>query len=63
MVQKQIGRCSVQFGRTDVSGVGSDGLGSASGDSIEVDVADAEKVAHALIDSEDTERVLLATLA
>lgn len=63
MVQKQIGRCSVQFGRTDVSGVGLDEIGSAPGDDIEVDVADAEKVAHALIDSEDTERVLLATLA
>lgn len=63
MVQEQIGRCSVRFGRTDVSGVELDELGSAPGDDIEVDAADAEKVAHALIDSEDAERVLLATLA
>ncbi|WP_435317643.1 hypothetical protein [Haloarchaeobius sp. TZWSO28] len=63
MAQKQIGRNTGRSGRIHVSGDELDKLDLAIGDGIEVDVVDAKEVAHALIDSKDTEQFLIVTPA
>lgn len=63
MAQKQIGRNTGRSGRINVSGAELDKLDLAIGDDIEVDVVNAKEVAHALIDSKDTEQFLIVTPA
>jgi len=63
MARKQIGRNTGRSGRINVSGAELDKLDLAIGDDIEVDVVDAKEVAHALIDSKDTEQFLIVTPA
>ncbi|GAD53163.1 hypothetical protein MBEHAL_1923 [Halarchaeum acidiphilum MH1-52-1] len=59
MVRKRVSRNTGQSGRINVSGDELDTLDLDIGDDVEVDVADAKEVAHALIDSKDTERFLI----
>lgn len=59
MTRKRVSRNTGQSGRINVSGQELDTLDLDIGDDIEVDVADAKEVAHALIDSKDTERFLI----
>lgn len=61
MTRKQIGRNTGNSGRINVSGSELDRLGVKIGDSVDVDVVDAKTVAHALIDSKDSERFLIVT--
>jgi len=55
MTRKQIGRNTGNSGRINVSGSELEKLGLDIGDDVEVDVVDAKEVAHALIDSKDSE--------
>lgn len=59
MTRKRVSRNTGQSGRINVSGQELDTLDLDIGDDVEVDVADAKEVAHALIDSKDTERFLI----
>jgi len=59
MTRKRVSRNTGQSGRINVSGDELDTLDLDIGDDVEVDVADAKEVAHALIDSKDTERFLI----
>ena len=63
MTRKQIGRNAGNSGRINVSGSELEKLGLEIGDNVEVDVVDAEEVAHELIDSKDTEEFLIVTPA
>jgi antitoxin component of MazEF toxin-antitoxin module len=63
MTRKQIGRNTGNSGRVNVSGAELEKLGLEIGDDIEVDVADAKEVAHALVDSKDSEAFLIVTPA
>jgi antitoxin component of MazEF toxin-antitoxin module len=61
MTRKSIARNSGNSGRVNISGSELETLGAEIGDDIEVDVVDANEVAHALIDSKDTDRFLIVT--
>lgn len=61
MTRKTIGRNTGNSGRVNVSGAELEQLGVELGDEVEVDVAESSEVAHALIDSKDTERFLIVT--
>jgi len=61
MTRKSIARNSGNSGRVNISGSELETLGAAIGDDVEVDVADAKEVAHALIDSKDAEHFLIVT--
>jgi hypothetical protein len=63
MTRKRIGRNTGNSGRINVSGSELRKLGLAVGDEVEVDVADAKEVAHALIDSQDSEEFIIVTPA
>ncbi|MCQ4335009.1 hypothetical protein KM295_16280 [Natronomonas sp. F2-12] len=63
MTRKQIGRNTGNSGRINVSGSELEKLGLDIGDDVEVDVVDAKEVAHALIDSKDSEEFLIVTPA
>lgn len=61
MTRKQIGRNTGNSGRINVSGSELKKLGLDIGDDVEVDVADAKEVAHAMIDTKDAEEFLIIT--
>lgn len=63
MTRKQIGRNTGDSGRINVSGSELDVLGANIGDEVDVDVVDAKEVAHAIIDSKDSEEFLIVTPA
>ena len=55
MTRKQVGRNAGNSGRINVSGSELDKLGLEIGDAVDVEVADVTAVAHALIDSKDSD--------
>ncbi|MFD1572184.1 hypothetical protein EXE48_13295 [Halorubrum sp. ASP1] len=61
MTRKQVGRNAGNSGRINVSGSELDKLGLEIGDAVDVEVADATAVAHALIDSKDSDEFLIVT--
>lgn len=61
MTRKSIARNSGNSGRVNISGSELDELEAEIGDDVDVDVADTKDVAHALIDSKDTDRFLIVT--
>jgi antitoxin component of MazEF toxin-antitoxin module len=63
MAKKNIGRNTGNSGRVNLSGTELQKLGVEIGDTVEVDVIDAKEVAHALIDSKDSEEFLIVTPA
>ena len=63
MTRKQIGRNTGNSGRINVSGSELDKLGTEIGDAVDVDVVDAKEIAHAVIDSKDSEEFLIITPA
>jgi antitoxin component of MazEF toxin-antitoxin module len=63
MTRKQIGRNTGNSGRVNVSGSELEKLGIEIGDEVDVDVADAKEIAHAIIDSKDSDEFLIVTPA
>jgi hypothetical protein len=63
MTRKQVGRNTGNSGRINVSGSELAKLGVEIGDEVDVDVVDAKEIAHALIDSQDSEEFLIVTPA
>jgi hypothetical protein len=61
MTRKTIARNSGNSGRVNISGSELDKLKAGIGDDVDVDVADTKDVAHAIIDSKDTDRFLIVT--
>ena len=61
MTRKQVGRNAGNSGRINVSGSELDKIGLEIGDAIDVEVADTTAVAHALIDSKDSDKYLIVT--
>jgi len=61
MTRKQVGRNAGKSGRINVSGSELDQLALEVGDAVEVDVVDDKAVAHALINSKDSERFLIVS--
>jgi hypothetical protein len=63
MTRKTIARNSGKSGRVNVSGSELNSLGIGIGDEIIVDAVDSKAVAHALIDTRDTDQFLIVTPA
>jgi antitoxin component of MazEF toxin-antitoxin module len=63
MTRKQVGRNTGNSGRINVSGSELEKLGVEIGDDVDVDVVDAKEIAHALVDSKDSESFLIVTPA
>lgn len=63
MTRKQIGRNTGNSGRINVSGAELEQLGVDLGDAVDIEVVDAKEIAHALIDSKDSEEFLIVTPA
>jgi len=61
MTRKTIARNSGHSGRVNFSGSELETLNAEIGDLVEVDIADTSEIAHALIDSKDSERFLIVT--
>lgn len=61
MTRKSIARNSGNSGRVNISGPELEKLEAEIGDDVDVDVADTKDVAHALIDSKETDRFLIVT--
>lgn len=61
MTRKSIARNSGNSGRVNISGSELDMLEAGIGDDVDVDVADTKDVAHAIIDSKDTDQFLIVT--
>jgi len=61
MTRKTIARNSGNSGRINVSGSELRKLEAGIGEDVDVDVADTKEVAHAIIDSKDTDRFLIVT--
>lgn len=61
MTRKSIARNAGESGRVNISGSELEKLSMDIGDDVDVDVADTKDVAHALIDSKDTDRFLIVT--
>ena len=61
MTRKSIARNSGNSGRVNISGSELEELEAKIGDDVDVDVADTKDVAHAIIDSKDTDRFLIVT--
>lgn len=61
MSRKSIGRNAGNSGRVNISGSELEKLEAEIGDAVDVDIADTKEVAHAIIDSKDTERFLIVT--
>lgn len=59
MTRKHIGRNTGNSGRVNLSGSELEQLGLDIGDSVEVTVVESKQVAHALIDSRETEEFLI----
>lgn len=63
MTRKQIGRNTGNSGRVNVSGSELDELDAEIGDDVDVEVATAKEIAHAIIDSKDSDEFLIVTPA
>ena len=63
MTRKQIGRNTGNSGRINVSGSELEQLGVEIGDAVDVEVVNAKEIAHALINSQDSEEFLIVTPA
>jgi len=61
MTRKSIARNSGKSGRVNISGSQLRKLEAEIGDEVDVDVADTKDLAHAIIDSKDTDRFLIVT--
>lgn len=61
MTRKTIARNTGNSGRVNISGSELESLEIGIGEDVEVDVADAKEVAHALIESKDADRFLIVT--
>jgi len=61
MTRKTIARNAGNSGRVNISGSELKKLEAEIGDDVDVDIADAKEVAHAIIDSKDTDRFLIVT--
>lgn len=61
MTRKTIARNAGNSGRVNISGSELESLEIGIGEDVEVDVADAKEVAHALIESKDADRFLIVT--
>ena len=61
MARKKVGRNTGQSGRINLSGSELNKLGIEIGDTIEIDLADTKEIAHALIDSKRSDRLLIVT--
>jgi hypothetical protein len=61
MTQKTIARNSGNSGRVNISGAELDTLKARIGDDIDVNVADTKDIAHAIIDSKDSNRFLIVS--
>jgi len=61
MTRKQVGRNTGNSGRINVSGSELQKLGTDIGDAVDVEVATSADIAHALIDTKDTDTSLIAT--
>jgi antitoxin component of MazEF toxin-antitoxin module len=59
MTRKTIARNSGNSGRVNISGSELEMLEAEIGDDVDVTIADSKDVAHALIDSKDTDRFLI----
>ena len=63
MARKQVGLNTGQSGRINISGSELDQLSVEIGDTVDIEVVDSKEVAHALIDSKDTDEFLIVTPA
>lgn len=63
MTRRTIARNSWKSGRVNVSGSGLNSLGIGISDEIIVDAVGSKAVAHALIDTRDTDQFLIVTSA
>ena len=63
MTRRQVGRNAGNSGRISVSGSELDKLGLAVGDAVDVEIADATAVVHALIDSKYSDEFIIVTPA
>ncbi|WP_160135556.1 hypothetical protein [Halococcus salsus] len=63
MVQKKVGHNSGESGRINVSGRELNQLGLTTDSLVNLDIAESKDIAHAVIDSKDTERFLIVTPA
>lgn len=61
MARKQVGRNTGHSGRVNLSGSELTELGIEIGDTIEIDVAETKEIAHALINSKDSDQFLIIT--
>lgn len=61
MTRKTIARNAGNSGRVNISGAELQKLNAEIGDAVDVDTADAKEIAHAIIDSKDTEQFLIIT--
>ncbi|ADJ16799.1 hypothetical protein [Halalkalicoccus jeotgali] len=61
MVRKQVGRNTGHSGRVNLSGSELTDLDLDIGDTIEIDVADTKEIAHALINSKESDQFLIVT--
>jgi antitoxin component of MazEF toxin-antitoxin module len=61
MPRKTIARNSGNSGRVNISGSKLNELEAEIGDDVDVDVPDTKEVAHAIIDSKETDRFLVIT--
>lgn len=61
MTRKTIARNTGNSGRVNISGSELESLEIGIGEDVEVDVANAKEVAHALIESKDADRFLIVT--
>ncbi len=61
MTRKSIARNSGNSGRVNISGSELEILEAGISDDVDVDVADTKDVAHAIIDSKDSDRFLIIT--
>jgi antitoxin component of MazEF toxin-antitoxin module len=61
LARKQVGKNAGNSGRINVSGSELDQLGIEIGDAVDVEVADTEQIAHAIIDSKEASEFLIVT--
>jgi hypothetical protein len=61
MTRKTIARNSGNSGRVNISGSELEILEADIGDDVDVDIVDSKDVAHAIIDSKDTDQFLIVT--
>ncbi|MFC6907079.1 hypothetical protein [Halalkalicoccus tibetensis] len=61
MARKQVSQNTGHSGRVNLSGSELSELGIEIGDTIEIDVAETKEIAHALINSKDSDQFLIVT--